>query len=63
MINKIINIYAVGVCIDKNAKIHKCGRENHKTLFFLFMAIRRLNMESKQKIYACIYANGVPLNG
>ena len=48
--NKIIRIYAVGVCIDKKAKTHIKGSRNHNTLLFFLIATKRLKTASNENI-------------
>ena len=60
---KIVKIYTVGVCIERKANKHTKGNKNHKKLFLFFIAIKRLKIASNEKIYACMYAKGVPLSG
>ncbi len=48
--NKIINIYTVGVCIDKKAKKQMWGNKNHKNLFFPLIAIKRLKIANSEKM-------------
>ena len=49
-IDKIIKIYDVGVCIERNAKKHIYGNKYHKNLFLFFIAISRLKVANNEKM-------------